>query len=243
MTDITATSSIAPAVLNLTAANAISGVGINIVASKLSTNPVTRTQIWASQTNDRSTATLEAEIFGSVFFFQGTVSTTYYFWARNVNINGVANGAWYPSSSTAGVSATVVEITALPSNNTASTYVGDGNFQQHGSITVKNDTIRNSAINILFNAQQEYITDVPVQFKCEVRNNLTASQTLFRTYPVMTTRNYTPTFLIHRYTLPAGADRTFKFYSQATGVIPGNVTLSFPQYGAFWDFNNPTVGE
>lgn len=65
------------------------------------------TEIWYSESNDRSTATLLETITAANHYTLsnlGTGATTFYFWIRAVGIYNQTNGNWYPVSSTAGIS-------------------------------------------------------------------------------------------------------------------------------------------
>ncbi len=64
-------------------------------------------EIWASQTNDRATATLVGETTGNTFTHCGLgLTDVWYYWTR-IRDTSKEYGAWYPSSATAGVSGTV----------------------------------------------------------------------------------------------------------------------------------------
>ncbi len=63
-------------------------------------------EVWASSTNSRTAATLLAEVAGTTYSHTGLNSLeTRYYWVRAVDRSQNV-GAWYPTSATAGVSAT-----------------------------------------------------------------------------------------------------------------------------------------
>ena len=67
---------------------------------------VNKTEVWRANTNDRDGASLITSIFGTSYTdIITSYSTTRYYWVRNKNPNGVYS-AWYPVSSTGGVSGT-----------------------------------------------------------------------------------------------------------------------------------------
>jgi hypothetical protein len=67
---------------------------------------VNKTEVWRANTNDRAGASLITSIFGTSYTdIITSYSTTRYYWVRNKNPNGVYS-AWYPVSSTGGVSGT-----------------------------------------------------------------------------------------------------------------------------------------
>lgn len=62
------------------------------------------TEIWVSSTNDRSAAILANTERGSSYSYTTTPSSTRYFWIRAKGNFNQTNGAWYPESSTGGIS-------------------------------------------------------------------------------------------------------------------------------------------
>ncbi len=68
------------------------------------------TEIWRSDDNNRSHASLVGISDGTIFWdLIGTTGTTKYYWIRTKNLNG-GNGPWLPSSPTGGVSATTAQL-------------------------------------------------------------------------------------------------------------------------------------
>jgi hypothetical protein len=68
-------------------------------------------EVWAGTTNDRNAAstTLLATVTTNYYLHTGLPSpSTRYYWIRARNIHGRTDGAWTPSSATAGVSATTL---------------------------------------------------------------------------------------------------------------------------------------
>jgi hypothetical protein len=75
----------------------------------LNSQTVWATDIYYSETNNRATATLlKRVILANQFSMSalGLGTKTYYFWVRAVGYAGQTNGAWFPSSTTAGISGT-----------------------------------------------------------------------------------------------------------------------------------------
>lgn len=63
-------------------------------------------EVWASQTNDRTTASKVATVFDNTFMHLTAAGALWYYWIRGVSIYGRSDGAWFPVSSTAGISST-----------------------------------------------------------------------------------------------------------------------------------------
>lgn len=85
-----------------------------------------RSEVWESATNDRSTATLVAQISGNRFARAGLgAGVTRWYWVRDVDTSGNVSN-WYPASATAGVSATtsavsggITPVATLPASGMA----------------------------------------------------------------------------------------------------------------------------
>lgn len=63
-------------------------------------------EVWASQTNNRTTASKVATVFDTTFMHLNTAGSLWYYWIRAVSIYQRADGAWFPVSATAGIGAT-----------------------------------------------------------------------------------------------------------------------------------------
>lgn len=97
----------APTIAGLAATATLKGILLTWTALQDST--LFAVEVWVSTTNDRALATLLATVTNNYFLHTGLASnTTRYYWARSKNIHGRTDGAWTPSSSTAGISATTL---------------------------------------------------------------------------------------------------------------------------------------
>lgn len=94
----------APSLSNLTATGVIGG--IKLLWDSINDTTYFATEIWSSSTNDRTTATLAATVLDNNYFYQLATNSTKYFWIRAKNIYNRSDGAWHPTGSTSGVSAT-----------------------------------------------------------------------------------------------------------------------------------------
>lgn len=121
MTTFNFTNTPPPSVSGLTALGTDGGINLHWDMSSVNAD-LWGVEVWASTTNDRSTATLTVTERGSSYPYTTTPSTTVYFWIRSVNSFGFNNGAWYPTSSTAGISATSNVASSIP--NTSSVTSG-----------------------------------------------------------------------------------------------------------------------
>lgn len=104
MTNISLIPKEAPELTNLQTAGNSAGTGISVSWEVPADSEYWLTEVWASQTNDRSTATLAAKVVGTTFIFLSEATVEHFFWIRSVNIYGSATGKWFPLSSAAGVS-------------------------------------------------------------------------------------------------------------------------------------------
>jgi hypothetical protein len=96
MATLAITATPAPTLTNLRA-EGIYG-GIQLTWDIPSDDTYYSTQVWGSQTNDRSTALLLGEVTSSNWIYRTGLGETWYFWVRSVNIYGRADGAWEPVS-------------------------------------------------------------------------------------------------------------------------------------------------
>jgi len=122
MTTVNLTALTAPDITGLTAT-----AGVKSITMEFTDPDVTdfrRVEIWARKTtNDRSGASLVGTSLGTTFTHQGlTTGDTWYYWIRTVSIYGRADGNWYPSSATAGVSATTTDVAASDLDSDILTY-------------------------------------------------------------------------------------------------------------------------
>lgn len=90
----------APALSGLTATGALGGIKL-LWNAPISTD-LAFCEVWVSQTNDRTQATLAATIIGTSYFYQTATGNTRYFWVRSKNIYGRTDGAWEPALPTSG---------------------------------------------------------------------------------------------------------------------------------------------
>lgn len=102
--DIVITGVAAVGITSLTTAVSFKSIFLNWVT--VADTNVNKTEVWRANTNDRAGASLITSIFGTSYTdIITSYSTTRYYWVRNKNPNGVYS-AWYPVSSTGGVSGT-----------------------------------------------------------------------------------------------------------------------------------------
>lgn len=110
MTGISAASKTAPPSINLLANGNTAGTGINLGWEITTDEEYWGTEVWVSESNDRSLAVLVGMIAGTSHFYIGDAGTEYFFWIRSTNIYEDSTGDWFPVSSTAGVPATVAMV-------------------------------------------------------------------------------------------------------------------------------------
>jgi len=105
--DLVITPIAAPTLANLSAVATLKGILLKWDALKDAS--LFATEVWVSETDDRSTATLLQTCTSNSYLHTGLPSAeTRYYWIRSKNIYERADGAWTPVSSTAGVSATTL---------------------------------------------------------------------------------------------------------------------------------------
>jgi len=93
-----------------------------------------QTEVWVSTTNDRSSATLAFSTFDNTYLYTTDGGNTRYFWIKAKNDFLFSNGAWEPTSSTGGVSATALNGN-VPGGGTSSASVSSGTSSSSPSIT------------------------------------------------------------------------------------------------------------
>lgn len=97
---------VAPSLSNLTVTPALKG---NLLKWDVVNNSLLLgAQIWASQTNDRATATKVSEVFDNTFMHLTSAGSAWYYWIRGISVYERADGAWLPVSATAGVQSTTL---------------------------------------------------------------------------------------------------------------------------------------
>ncbi|HEU4830672.1 MAG TPA: hypothetical protein VFS65_00695, partial [Candidatus Saccharimonadales bacterium] len=63
-------------------------------------------EVWASQTNDRATASKIATVYDNSFMHLTEAGETWYYWIRSVSTYGRSDGPWLPVSGTTGIEST-----------------------------------------------------------------------------------------------------------------------------------------
>lgn len=95
---------VSPTLSGLTATPALKG---SLLVWDALDNPLLfSTEVWASQSNDRSVATKIATVYDNTFMHLTTSGSKWYYWIRAVSIYQRADGDWYPASATAGIEST-----------------------------------------------------------------------------------------------------------------------------------------
>lgn len=165
---IAATALQAPAITNLTARGDTAGTGVYLEWTSPIDTLLWATEVWVSTTNNRTTATLYKTVTDNNTLYVGTAGITYYFWVRNVTTFAKSNGAWYPLSSTAGVSSLVelITLTDMAPNSVsvnyfsydASSYAGAGGAFYSGifTLSVTNDSAAWLPMSFIYTCKQSY---------------------------------------------------------------------------------------
>lgn len=117
----------APTLSNLTAESVYGGIQLRWTVPVDDT--FFATEIWASQTNDRSTATEIDTVIGTTYYFIANPGVQWYFWIRSSNKFGRTDGTWFPTSS-------------VPSSS------GDTGWVTHGSTKMSNYGSAADIVNI-----------------------------------------------------------------------------------------------
>jgi hypothetical protein len=125
---------VAPTLSGLTATPALKG---NLLVWDAIDNPLLfSAEVWASQSNDRATATKIATVYDNTFMHLTTSGSKWYYWIRAVSIYQRADGNWYPASSTAGIESTAGLAQTADIANNAITSVSVA--QSNSSVTQTN---------------------------------------------------------------------------------------------------------
>lgn len=137
---------LAPSLSGLTATPALRG---NLLTWATSNDALLfGTEVWASKTNDRATATQKATVVDNTYIHLVAAGETWYYWIRAVSIYQRSDGAWYPTSSTGGVSSTSLQAqtTDIASNAITSVSVA----QSNSALSQTNYSVWENVFSILY---------------------------------------------------------------------------------------------
>lgn len=214
MANVIANAEIAPDVAGLTAVDSGNAMGINLTWNIPVSSNLAITEIWASTSNNRATATLKATVVGNTYFFSGYRDQTWYFWIRGVTVYGKANGAFYPVSATAGISATIRELFTYGYNPIITgASSGTGNWTPSSIVEklLQNQTTDNKSCDLIFNCWQTYdLLAKTTEF--EIRNWNGTTETVMYNYGVWSEKVHTPTFVLQDVYVDAGTERRIRLY-------------------------------
>ena len=110
------------------------------------------TEVWVSDDNDRSNATLLTTTIGTSYYHQVTSGLTRYYWIRTKDSFGNTNGVWEPLSSTGGVTATPEKILPVDLGfNAQDTLINAGAWRQSYAKSGGSGSTNNSRSNHITN--------------------------------------------------------------------------------------------
>ena len=211
MTTITATAFPAPTLSGLTVTNSVFQQGLELEWLSDAADGVFPVQIWRADSNNRASASVIATVFGNKHFDANTNAFVGYYWIRAVNKFGVANGDFYPSSPTAGISAMVILPWATGFNPINSVFSGTGSFVNVASRTLQNFTARTRFFNLTFSCWQVYgVLDKTTEL--EIRHFDGVTETVLYNYGVFSQKVLLPTFALQDFVVSSGTQSVVRLY-------------------------------
>lgn len=211
MTTLTALAQPAPTLSGLIATDSRIGMGINLTWTLPITSDLYATEIWASLSNDRNTATLITTVTSNNYFYPAARNSIWYFWIRSVNIYGRANGSWFPVNATAGISGTSVEFSASGINFLTTEYAGTGNFIFIARKILTNPNVTDKKCDLIFGCFQKYSSG-PKTTEFELRNFDGTTETVLYNYGSISEKVYFPNFVLQEIFTLAGTTKTIRLY-------------------------------
>lgn len=178
------------------------------------------TEVWVSETNDRSTAALVDTVTTNNFLYIGTPNTVYYFWIRAVSIYDKPSTNWLPIDPFAGKSGVINRIVAKDlSPNATSLHsfgatdiavpgIGGVNYQSVVTFSITNDSDTLLPFSFTHSCLQQYSAGAK-DTKWIIRD-ATLNATIFD-WGTFITEEHLPT-LSAVYSIPAGSTRVIILY-------------------------------
>ena len=232
MTLILATAVSAPNLSGLATNGDIIGDGIKLSWTNPASKDLFAIEVWVAGLNDRAYATLLTTVIGTNNYVHAAVpNTDYYYWIRGVTVYGHSNGAFYPTSATAGVYGK--NLTPWTSGAALGTgKIGDGTWQNLGTIAVYNESANYWAGGtFLFIGEQVYTADSNTQFRITITGSPYLSS---HDYTLIAGRNYTPSIAFNVNVQTNVFATPYTFQLEWNGA-DSNVTLTNYVMKFIWD--------